>query len=85
MTPGIDSGTRVVESGVAIRAYINKGAVRRKPDQRADYVDYRRVRKPAKLFGHNTRQTPAITRSSRLHSLRGCGGAVLQGSITQKS
>jgi hypothetical protein len=52
MIPGVDSDTRVVDSGVAIRAYIDKGFVRRKPDQRADYVDYRRVRKPATLFGH---------------------------------
>jgi hypothetical protein len=52
MTPGVESGTRVVDSGVAIRAYIDKGFVRRAPDQRADYVDYRRVRKPATLFGH---------------------------------
>jgi hypothetical protein len=52
MAPGSEAGTRRVDSGVAIRAYIAKGLVRRKPDQRADYVDYRRVRKPAKLFGH---------------------------------
>jgi hypothetical protein len=51
MTAGVDT-PRVVDSGVAIRAYINKGFVRRAPDQRADYVDYRRVRKPATLFGH---------------------------------
>jgi hypothetical protein len=43
MTPGVDL-PRVVDSGVAIRAYINKGFVPRTPDQRADYVDYRRVR-----------------------------------------
>jgi hypothetical protein len=52
MIPSGDEGIRIVSSGALIIAYINKGFVARKPDQRADYVDYRRVRKPATLFGH---------------------------------
>lgn len=52
MIPSGDSGNRIVSSAVVILAYVNKGLVPLKPDQRADYVDYRRVRKPATLFGH---------------------------------
>lgn len=52
MTPGTEEGTRALEPGIAIRAYIKSGHVSRKPDNAADYVDYRRLRKPTALFGH---------------------------------
>jgi hypothetical protein len=52
MTPGPTGEERAIDSGAAIRTYIAKGFVSKAPDQRADYVDYRRVRKPASLFGH---------------------------------
>ncbi|NJM29738.1 MAG: hypothetical protein HC855_06230 [Rhizobiales bacterium] len=52
MTPTGKEFERALEPGAAIRAYIRSGHVRRKPDDAADYVDYRRLRKPATLFGH---------------------------------
>jgi hypothetical protein len=52
MTPSGEELERAVEPGAAIRAYIKSGHVRRKPDSAADYVDYRRLRKPSTLFGH---------------------------------
>jgi hypothetical protein len=53
MTPSTNGEERQVDSGVALRAYIKAGLVSRAPDERADYVDYRRLRKPTSLFGHS--------------------------------
>ncbi len=43
---------RVGDSGKAIQAYMRKGLVRRRPDQRAGYTDYYLLNKPAKFMGH---------------------------------
>jgi hypothetical protein len=50
--PDKDDGSRMLDPGSVIRAYIKSGHVRRKPDLGADYVDQRKFRKPATLFGH---------------------------------
>ena len=52
MSLGAVPETRHIEPGEVIRAYIKAGVVAQKPDSAADYVDYRRFRKPATLFGH---------------------------------
>ncbi len=52
MTPGTGDNQRKIDSGVAIRALIKHGYLPRKPEPRADYVDYRLLRKPLALFGH---------------------------------
>jgi hypothetical protein len=50
----IKKGTyeRAGDSGTAIQAYIAEGAVTRKPTVRADYTDYRLLKKPATFLGH---------------------------------
>jgi hypothetical protein len=48
----LDNENRVMSSGVAIEKLAKMGFLPIKPDDRADYVDYRRVRKPLSLFGH---------------------------------
>jgi hypothetical protein len=48
----LDDEKRVMSSGVAIEKLAKMGFLPIKPDQRADYVDYRRLRKPLNLFGH---------------------------------
>jgi hypothetical protein len=48
----LDDENRVMSSGVAIERLAKMGFLPIKPDERADYVDYRRVRKPLSLFGH---------------------------------
>jgi hypothetical protein len=53
MTANANGEGRALDSGVAIRAYIDQKAMRRKPEKRADYTDYRIMRAPATLFGHN--------------------------------
>ncbi len=55
MMKGSTADQRQLESGTAIRALIKLGFVSRKPEPRADYVDYRQVRKPLTLFGHAVR------------------------------
>jgi hypothetical protein len=48
------SGTeRMGDSGAAIRAYITAKLVHRKPDDQRDYIDSRRLLKPATLMGHD--------------------------------
>lgn len=47
------TGERVVPSANAVKAYIAGGYVSRKPDLRFDYTDYRKLRKPAWLFGYS--------------------------------
>jgi hypothetical protein len=48
------SGTgRVGDSGAAVRAYITAKLVHQKPDDQRDYVDSRRLLKPATLMGHD--------------------------------
>lgn len=42
---------RVAPSGQAVKAFIARGIVSRKPNLRFDYNDYRVLRKPAQLFG----------------------------------
>ena len=43
---------RLGDSGAALRAYIAAGYLDLKPSQRADYTDYRLLKKPAMLMGH---------------------------------
>lgn len=43
---------RVAPSGPALQAYIRDGYVDLKPSVRADYTDYRLLKKPASLMGH---------------------------------
>jgi hypothetical protein len=50
--PKSEDGVRMLAPGDVIRAYMKSGHVRRKPDLGADYVDQRKFRKPATLFGH---------------------------------
>jgi hypothetical protein len=52
MMKSAEADQRKIDSGVAIRTLIKQGFVPRKPEPRADYVDYRRLRKPLTLFGH---------------------------------
>jgi hypothetical protein len=50
MSIGTKPDERGLESAAPIKAYIQSGHVSRKP-VRADYVDYRKFKKPAFLFG----------------------------------
>ena len=43
---------RTGTSGQAIRAYMQAGLLRTKPDQRFDYTDYYVLQKPAPFLGH---------------------------------
>ncbi len=43
---------RLGDSGTALKAYIAAGYMDLKPTQRADYTDYRLLKKPATLMGH---------------------------------
>lgn len=43
---------RVAPSGPALQAYIRAGYLDAKPNARADYTDYRLLKKPATLMGH---------------------------------
>ena len=43
---------RLGDSGVALQAYIKAGYMDPKPNQRADYTDYRLLKKPTMLMGH---------------------------------
>lgn len=43
---------RVAPSGPALQAYIRAGYLDAKPGARADYTDYRLLKKPATLMGH---------------------------------
>jgi hypothetical protein len=49
---GQRNGNRAIDPGKVIRAYIKSGHVRQKPDLAADYVDHRKFKKAATLFGH---------------------------------
>ena len=49
--PGTDE--LIGSSGDAILAYANAGYVAKEPDFRADYSDYRVIKKPALFMGHN--------------------------------
>ena len=63
-TPSLESGlrhamqlkqgtdARTGTSGQAIRAYMQAGLLRTKPDQRFDYTDYYLLQKPAPFLGH---------------------------------
>jgi hypothetical protein len=46
------TGERIGDSGAAIRAYIQAGYLRAKPEKRLEYTDYRILRRPARLLGH---------------------------------
>ncbi len=48
-----DPYAREVGSGEAIGVLIKSGFLKRKPFQRADYVDYRALKKPMKFLGHS--------------------------------
>jgi len=50
LKPGTNE--RAGDSGKAIQAYMKEGVVNKKPNQRADYVDYYVVKKPASFMGH---------------------------------
>lgn len=43
---------RVAPSGPALQAYIRAGYLDARPSARADYTDYRLMKKPATLMGH---------------------------------
>lgn len=43
---------RIGNSADAIIGYVNAGYVNKLPDSRADYSDYRILKKPAKFMGH---------------------------------
>jgi hypothetical protein len=45
------TGERIGDSGAAIRAYIQAGYLRARPEKRFDYTDYRILRRPARLLG----------------------------------
>jgi hypothetical protein len=51
MSLNAKTGERLAEPGPALRAYIQAGVVKAKPERREDYTDYRTVRKPAYLYG----------------------------------
>jgi hypothetical protein len=72
---------RIGDSGAAIRAYIQAGYLRAKPDKRLDYTDYRILRRPARLLGHEL----VLIEEEYLTRFIGCCvnagvGAILRGS-----
>lgn len=50
LKPGVQKTN--TDSGPMIMAYVKGGYLDRKPTQRADYTDYRLLKKPAQLMGH---------------------------------
>lgn len=51
MTANRAAGQRMLPSGAAIKQFIKAGFVRRKPEARQDYSDYRRLRKAFTFMG----------------------------------
>jgi hypothetical protein len=64
----LDDEGRVTSSGVAIEKLAKLGFLPIKPDQRADYVDYRRVRKPFTFLG----QSVIVIEEEYLDKFIGC-------------
>jgi hypothetical protein len=44
---------RAGDSGKAIQAYMREGVVSKRPNERADYTDYYKVKQPASFMGHD--------------------------------
>jgi hypothetical protein len=53
MTANRADASRMLPSGAAIKLFIKNGFVKRKPEARQDYSDYRLLRKPFTFMGHS--------------------------------